>query len=293
MRSATSPRTGAADDHVTDTASELPSNRASGAAALLYGGLVYTVFLGTFLYAIGFVGNLFVPKSIDFGRPAGAADEPLLQALAINVLLLGIFAIQHSVMARPAFKRWWTQYVPRPVERSTFVLLASLALILLFAQWRPLPAPVWTIEGAPGAMLMMAAFWAGWALVLASTFLIDHFELFGLKQVTAHLTGRPLPKPVFRTPLFYRRVRHPIYLGFLLAFWATPTMTAGHLLFAVATTGYILIGIWFEERDLVALFGEKYLRYRREVAMLVPLPWRRAAPDPTAAESQGATARRP
>jgi protein-S-isoprenylcysteine O-methyltransferase Ste14 len=246
----------------------------AGFLALLYGVAAYGLFLVTFLYAVAFVGNLPVPKTIDSGTVG-----PLATSLVVNVLLLGLFAIQHSVMARPGFKRWWTRFVPQAIERATYVLLASLALVLLFWQWRPLPMPIWTVENSLYRTAILAAFWLGWALVLASTFLINHFELFGLHQVYARLRGRSMPPPVFRTPLFYKRVRHPIYLGFLLAFWSTPTMTAGHLLFALATTGYILIGIWLEERDLVALFGDHYRRYREQVSMLIPLPGRRVTGD--------------
>ena len=241
-----------------------------GLASMAYGVAVYGFFFVTFLYAVAFVGNLpGAPKTIDSG-PAGTPAV----ALAVDVLLLGLFAVQHSVMARPAFKSWWTRLVPHAVERSTYVLFASLILALLFWQWRPLPGPVWMVTSPAGALLLEAVFWLGWALVLISTFLINHFELFGLRQVWARLRGTTLPAPVFRTPILYRHVRHPIYLGFVLAFWATPTMSAGHLLFAVATTGYILVGIWFEERDLVNLFGDQYRRYREHVSMLIPLPRR-------------------
>ncbi|KRR04817.1 hypothetical protein CQ12_21240 [Bradyrhizobium jicamae] len=239
--------------------------------AMLYGTLTYVLFLGTFLYAIAFVGNLPVPKTIDSGT-AG----PLVPSLIINALLLGVFAIQHSVMARPAFKRWWTRIVPQSVERTTFVLFASLALLLLYWQWRPMTEIVWSATDPLAAVFLETISWIGWAVVLASTFMINHFELFGLRQVLARLLGRELPPPEFKTPMFYKAVRHPIYLGFLLAFWATPTMTVGHLVFAIATTGYILIGIWLEERDLIALFGDQYRRYRQQVSMLIPLPRHKA-----------------
>ena len=236
----------------------------------LYGLVAYLVFLGAFLYAIGFVTNLWVPKAIDTG-----SDVPIDEALVINILLMSLFAIQHSVMARPVFKKWWTQFVPVSVERSTYVLLASLALILLFWQWRPIPTIVWQIADPQTAMLVLGLSLFGWLLVLVSTVLINHFELFGLQQVVANLSGRTMPEPLFKTPSLYKFVRHPIYLGFIIAFWATPTMTAGHLLFAVTTTIYILVGIFLEERDLVELFGDDYRRYRQRVAALVPL-WRKS-----------------
>jgi protein-S-isoprenylcysteine O-methyltransferase Ste14 len=258
---------------MTDHAMHPPSPKtmSGGLAAVLYGTVTYLLFLGTFLYAIAFVANLPVPKTIDSGQPG-----PFVPSLIINALLLGVFAIQHSVMARPGFKRWWTRIVPASVERTTFVLFASLALLLLYWQWRPMPDAVWSVTDPTAAMILQAVSWIGWLIVLASTFMINHFELFGLRQVLARLLGRELPAPEFKTPMLYKNVRHPIYLGFLIAFWATPVMTVGHLLFAIATTGYILIGIWLEERDLIALFGDKYRRYREQVSMLIPLPRRKA-----------------
>jgi protein-S-isoprenylcysteine O-methyltransferase Ste14 len=234
--------------------------------SVVYGLVAYAAFLASFLYAVGFIGNIVVPKSIDTGEPV-----PLAEALIVNLALLGIFAVQHSVMARRSFKRWWTGIVPLAVERSTFVLAASLLLALLLWQWRPIAEPVvWRVDNIVGVQVIWAVFWLGWAVLFISSFLINHFELFGVSQVFANATGRKLPEPEFRTPLFYRYVRHPLYLGFLMGFWAAPVMTAGHLLFALACTGYILVGIWFEERDLVAQFGERYRRYRDQVGMLLP-----------------------
>jgi protein-S-isoprenylcysteine O-methyltransferase Ste14 len=237
--------------------------------AFLYGAASYVVFFLTFLYAIGFVSGLLVPKAINTGTVV-----PLTEALVANLLLMSIFAVQHSVMARKQFKQWWMQYVPKSVERSTYVLLASLALVLLFWQWRPLPTVVWQIGDPLVAKAVLALAFAGWLVVLTSTFLINHFELFGLHQVANNLAGRPMPAPRFRTPVLYKLVRHPIYLGFIIAFWAAPTMTVGHLLFAAVTTAYIFVGIALEERDLVDLFGDEYRRYKQRVSMLVP--WRKS-----------------
>jgi len=238
--------------------------------ALLYGITCYVFFAITFLYAIGFVSNIVVPKTIDSG-PAG----PALQSVIINLLLMSIFAIQHSVMARRQFKEWWTQFIPKSVERSTYVLFATFALALLCWQWRPIPTVVWQFDNPDIAKALVGLSHLGWLIVLTSTFLINHFELFGLHQVANNLVDRPMPAPRFRTPLYYRFVRHPIYLGFIIAFWATPVMSAGHLLFAAVTTAYIFVGTLLEERDLIDIFGDEYRRYRERVPMLVP--WRKSA----------------
>ena len=231
----------------------------------LYSACVYVLFLGTFLYAIGFVEGVFVPKAIDTGVPGD-----LLTSFAIDAGLLGLFAVQHSVMARPAFKRAWTRIIPEAAERSTYVLCATAALALLLWQWRPAPQIVWSVDDPLWAGVIRVVSWSGWALLLASTFLISHFHLFGLSQGFSRILKLREPDTTFVTPLFYRWIRHPLYLGFILAFWAAPRMSLGHLFFAVATTGYILIGIWFEERDLVAQFGDRYLRYRQTAGMLLP-----------------------
>jgi methanethiol S-methyltransferase len=240
----------------------------TGVLSFLYGLGVYVFFLATFLYVAAFSGNLFVAKTVDSGE-AG----PVGRAIAVDLLLLFIFAAQHSIMARRGFKRWWTSFVPQESERSTYVLAASLALVLLVWQWQPIPEPiVWKVESEAGIAATWVVFCIGWGVLLLSTFLINHFELFGLRQSASGLIGEPAPDPAFRTPMLYRYVRHPIYLGFLLSFWSVPTMSAGHLLLSAGATGYILVGIWFEERDLVHTFGDQYRRYREQVGML--LPWR-------------------
>ncbi|MBX3561669.1 MAG: isoprenylcysteine carboxylmethyltransferase family protein [Sphingomonas sp.] len=233
---------------------------------LLFAVVAYSVFFATFLYLIGFVGNLpQLPRTVDHG-PA----SPLAMAAMVNIALIALFGLQHSVMARQGFKRAWTRIVPEPIERSVYVLLASAALILLFWLWRPMPAEVWRVENGAVAAVLWGLFGLGWLIVLLSTFLINHFELFGLQQVYLHARGRTGQAPRFRTPFFYKAVRHPLYAGFFLAFWATPAMSQGHLLLALGMSAYMLIAIRYEERDLVGLFGADYETYRRDVGMLTP-----------------------
>lgn len=234
--------------------------------AFIYGCFAYVVFFLTFLYSIGFVGNLIVLKSIDTGTESAFGES-----LLINVILLGLFAIQHSVMARPGFKQWWTKFIPEPVERSTYVLISSLLLALLFWLWQPMTGIVWSVENTYGSFALSGLFWMGWLIVLLSTFMINHFDLFGLRQVYLNMRDMEYTSIDFITPALYKYVRHPIMLGFIIAFWATPEMTTGHLVFAIATSAYILIGIQFEEKDLMNIHGETYGKYRRQVSMLFPL----------------------
>ena len=232
----------------------------------VYGIAAYVVFLGTFLYSIGFVGNVLVPKSIDSGVPS-----PLGVTIAINLALLSIFALHHSIMARPAFKRIWTKIMPKAAERSTYILMTSAALILIFVFWHPVPTPIWNVSNTITGTALSALFWLGWVVVLSSTFMIDHFDLFGLKQIYANLRTRRATRPGFIKVGLYRLVRHPIMSGFLIAFWAAPIMTVGHLLFAVVTTGYIVIAVLhLEERDLITEMGDDYRAYRRDVPAFVP-----------------------
>ncbi|MCV7028014.1 methanethiol S-methyltransferase [Mycobacterium sherrisii] len=237
--------------------------------AICYGAVAYLLFLLSFGYAIGFVGNIVVPRSVD--RAIGA---PVWLAVLIDVVLLGVFALQHSVMARPAFKRWWTRWVPAPIERSTYVILSSAALLLLYWQWRTLPTVVWDVSLPAARTALWALFWIGWATVFFSSFMVSHVDLFGLRQVYLVWQKKPYRDLDFRVRYLYRLVRHPLMLGFLIAFWAAPTMTLGHLLFSVATTGYILIALQLEEHDLMASLGDQYRAYRREVPALLPRPRR-------------------
>jgi protein-S-isoprenylcysteine O-methyltransferase Ste14 len=235
---------------------------------LLYALVSYALFTISFLYALGFVGNYVVPRSIDKSIDVGTSAN-VSEAIVVNLLLMSLFAIQHSVMARPAFKRWSAKFLAPACQRSTYVLLSSLILLLLFWQWRPIPTPIWQASGL-AAWLLTAAHWLGWLIAFASTHMIDHFDLFGLRQAFVAFRGGEISGQSFKTPLLYKIVRHPLMLGFLLAFWATPEMTSGHLLFALANTAYILVALQFEERDLIAEFGATYHDYRRRVPMLVP-----------------------
>ena len=239
-------------------------------SSLFYGFICYLAFFGTILYAIGFVGNLIVPKTIDSNPQVS-----LQTAILVNASLLLLFALQHSIMARPAFKRWWTRIVPHYLERSTYVLLASLCLMLMMWQWQPIGGIVWSIENETVKKLVLFTYLFGWVIVFASTFLINHFDLFGLRQVWLYFLGKPYTQLPFRVPLFYRFVRHPLYLGFLIAFWSAPVMTVAHLLFAVLTMGYILTAIQLEERDLLNVYGEKYRNYKKLAPMIIPFSKRK------------------
>jgi len=233
--------------------------------SFLYGVVCYLVFFVVFLYLIGFVGNLFVPKSIDTGTATAAA-----QSVMVNIALLGLFAVQHTIMARPAFKRWWKNIVPEQVERSTFVLASSLLLVLLFWQWRSILGVIWSVDNPTGKVVLLGLFWLGWGTVLFSSFIINHFDLFGLRQVWLHFTNREYHHVEFQARSLYRLIRHPLMLGIVIGSWATPRMTTGHLVFAITATIYILIGIWFEEHDLVRFYGKNYVDYRHRVPMLIP-----------------------
>lgn len=232
---------------------------------LLYAVIAYITFLGTILYSIGFVGNVVVPKSID-----GIPEVPLWQAILTNTIFLLLFAAQHSIMARPAFKKWWTKIIPEPIERTTYVMLSNIFLIAVMYFWEPMGGVVWSTDNPMLTNIICTVFFAGWGIVLLSTFMINHFDLFGLRQVWMYFRGKPYTHLKFQVPYLYKYMRHPLYLGFLIGFWVVPTMTVTHLLFAVATTGYILVAIQFEERDLVGIFGNKYREYRKRVPMLFP-----------------------
>jgi protein-S-isoprenylcysteine O-methyltransferase Ste14 len=244
----------------------------SRVSMLVYGVVCYAVFFATFLYAVGFVGNLVVPKGID-----AAPAVPLWQAMLVNAGLLLVFALQHSVMARPGFKRWWTRFVPEAAERSTYVIFSCVAMIAMFYYWEPMGGTVWTVTDPFGKAALLTLFVLGYAIVLVATFLINHFDLFGLRQTWLFFRGIPYTPLKFGTPVLYRHVRHPLYVGWMIGFWATPHMTVTHLLFAVLTTAYMLIAIWFEERDLMTAHGDDYRRYRESVPMLIPRPGRTAA----------------
>jgi protein-S-isoprenylcysteine O-methyltransferase Ste14 len=236
----------------------------------LYGITTYVIFFCTFLYAIGFVGNFFVPKSMDTGQ-SGSLGE----ALIINMLLLSVFAIQHSVMARKGFKKAWAKIIPAALERNTYVLFSSLALILIFWQWQPMGDVIWDVSNTTLGSILIGISLFGWFFVLISTFLLDHFELLGLKHAFYNLTGKEMANSRFKTPGLYKIIRHPIYLGFTIAFWATPVMTTAHLLFAIGTLGYTLVGIYLEEKDLISLFGDEYIAYKSRVSMLFPLKFKK------------------
>lgn len=244
-------------------------------ACFAYGAIVYVAFLGIFTYCIGFVEGFVVPKDINTGVPG-----PRLESIVINALLLSLFVIQHTIMARPWFKKAWTKVIPVAIERSTFVLAATCVLVLVFWQWRPMPGVVWNVTAEPARIALYALSAFGWLLVLYATFCIDHFDLFGLRQVFFHVRGKEYHHPGFATPWLYKVVRNPLMLGFIIAFWAAPTMTEGHLLFAALVTGYVFIGVWFEERDLMAILGDDYRAYRARTPMLLPLPRGKAATVP-------------
>lgn len=267
--SAPETRTGGCPVHFDGTASAPIDSKALRIAAVLYAAFSYVVFVAMFLYLVGFVTDFAVPRSID-----RAGSAPVLQAVVIDVGLVTLFALQHSVMARPGFKQWWTRYVPAAIERSTYMLLTSAALAVLFWQWRAIDTVIWHVGPAPARAALWALNGMGWVTVLASTFMIDHFDLFGIRQVVDTLRSKPAEEASFREVLFYRVVRHPLLLGFLIAFWAAPTMTTGHLLFTGTMTVYIFIAVRFEERDLIAALGEPYRRYRTRVPMLLPRLWR-------------------